>query len=124
MHQPIAVKAGIRPAIAEAIVDGRRPADMSDGEEIVYDFSVELHRNKRISDAIFQRAGRRFGKQDVVDPTGDQRVLHASRDAPEQGHRRATEKSQAVGALSEVASGALHGVSPMADRGRSLPGSS
>lgn len=57
MHQPIAVKAGIRPAIAEAIADGRRPADMSDDEEIVYDFSMDLHRNKRISDAIFERAG-------------------------------------------------------------------
>lgn len=123
LHQPIAVKAGIRPAIAEAIADDRRPADMSDDEEIVYDFSVELHRNKRISDAIFQRAGRRFGRQDVVDLTGNQRVLHASRDAPEHGHRRAAEGRQAVGALSKVVSCALHGVSPMADRGRSLPGS-
>src|ERR1700759_2023702 len=70
VHQPIAVKAGIRPAIPEAIADGRRPAGMSDDEEIVYDFSMELHHNKRVSDATFAHAEKRFGKQGVVDLTG------------------------------------------------------
>ena len=70
VHQPIAVKAGIRPAITEAIADGRRPTGMSDDEEIVYDFSMELHRNKRVSDATFARPEKRFGKQGVVDLTG------------------------------------------------------
>ena len=70
VHQPIAVKAGIRTSITDAIADGRRPAGMSDDEEIVYDFSTELHRNKRVSDATFARAEKRFGKQGVVDLTG------------------------------------------------------
>lgn len=70
VHQPIAIKAGIRAEITEAIADGRRPAGMSDDEEIVYDFSVELHHNKRVSDATFARAEKRFGKQGVVDLTG------------------------------------------------------
>jgi 4-carboxymuconolactone decarboxylase len=70
VHQPIALKAGISPAIAEAIADGRRPQGMSDDEDIVYEFSVELHRTKRVSDATFARADKRFGKQGVVDLTG------------------------------------------------------
>jgi 4-carboxymuconolactone decarboxylase len=70
VHQPIAVKAGIRLATTEAIADGRRPTGMSDDEEIVYDFSTELHHNKRVSDATFARAEKRFGKQGVVDLTG------------------------------------------------------
>jgi len=70
VHQPIAVKAGIRAAITDAIADGRRPIGMSDDEEIVYDFSTELHHNKRVSDATFARAEKRFGKQGVVDLTG------------------------------------------------------
>lgn len=70
VHQPIAVKAGIRASITDAIADGRRPTGMSDDEEIVYDFSTELHRNKRVSDATFARAEKRFGKQGVVDLTG------------------------------------------------------
>jgi len=70
VHYPIALKAGIKAPIADAIADGRRPAGMSDDEEIVYDFSVELHRYRRVSDGTFARAEKRFGKQGVVDLTG------------------------------------------------------
>ena len=70
VHQPIALKMGIKPEIAAAIADGRRPAGMSDDEAIVYDFSTELHRNKRVSDLTFERAEKRFGKKGVVDLTG------------------------------------------------------
>lgn len=70
VHYPIALKAGIKPEIANAIADGRRPTDMSEDEEIVYDFSTELHKNKRVSERTFERADRRFGKKGVVDLTG------------------------------------------------------
>ena len=70
VHHPIALKVGIKPEIADAIADGRRPAGMSNDEEIVYDFSTELHRNKRVSDSTFARAEKRFGKKGVVDLTG------------------------------------------------------
>lgn len=70
VHHPIALKAGIKPAIADAIADGRRPEGMSADEEIVYDFSTELHHTKRVSDATYARAEARFGKQGVVDLTG------------------------------------------------------
>lgn len=43
---------------------------MSEDEEIVYDFSTELHHNKRVSDVTFSRVERRFGKKGVVDLTG------------------------------------------------------
>jgi 4-carboxymuconolactone decarboxylase len=70
VHAPIAAKAGIKPAIIEAIRDGRRPAGMSEDEEIVYDFSSELHKNKRVSDQTFARADKRFGKPALVDLVG------------------------------------------------------
>ena len=70
VHHPIALKAGIKADIADAIADGRRPIGMSDDEEIVYDFSTELHKNKRVSDRTFARAEKRFGKKGVVDLTG------------------------------------------------------
>src|SRR6516164_5510829 len=56
VHQPIAVKAGIRQEICDAIADGRRPGGMREDEEIVYDFAIELLRNKRVSDRTFDRA--------------------------------------------------------------------
>jgi 4-carboxymuconolactone decarboxylase len=70
VHYPIALKSGIKPAVADAIADGRRPAGMTEDEETVYDFSIELHRNKRVSDTTYARAEKRFGKQGVVDLTG------------------------------------------------------
>lgn len=70
LHYPIALKAGIRREIADAIADGRRPSAMSADEEIVYDFSSELLKNKQVSDATFERAKSRFGTKGVVDMTG------------------------------------------------------
>ena len=69
-HYPIALEVGIDQEIADAIAEGRRPAGMSEDEEIVYDFSIELHRNRRVSDATFQRALERFGSKGVIDLTG------------------------------------------------------
>lgn len=69
VHAPIALKVGIKPATVEAIADGRRPTGLSDDEDIVYDFCVELLRNKRVSDPTFARAEKRFGKPGVVDLT-------------------------------------------------------
>jgi 4-carboxymuconolactone decarboxylase len=43
---------------------------MSADEEIVYDFSIELQRNKQVSDQTFVRAQKRFGKPGIVDLTG------------------------------------------------------
>lgn len=70
VHYPIALKTGIKQEIADAIADGRRPLGMSEDEEIVYDFSIELHRNKRVSDLTYERAQQRFGNKGVVDLTG------------------------------------------------------
>jgi 4-carboxymuconolactone decarboxylase len=70
VHAPIAAKAGIKPEIIETIKDGRQPSGMSEDEQIVYDFCVELHKNKRVSDATFAKAEKRFGKGGVVDLIG------------------------------------------------------
>lgn len=70
VHYPLAIKAGIKPDIASAIADGRRPVGMSADEEIVYDFSSELHKNKRVSDVTYRRAEQRFGSKGIVDLTG------------------------------------------------------
>jgi len=70
VHQPIALKAGLKKEIVDAIADGRRPVAMSDDEEMVYDFCTELQHNKRVSDLIFKRVENRFGKKGTVDLTG------------------------------------------------------
>src|SRR6478752_3962433 len=70
VHYPIALKAGVAKDIADAIGDGRRPTGMSTDQEIVYDFTTELQKNKRVSDPTFNRAEQRFGKKGVVDMSG------------------------------------------------------
>src|SRR5258708_5961324 len=70
VHYPIALKAGIRQDIADAIAEGRRPATLNADEEIVYDYAMELLRNKQVSILTFERAKTRFGAKGVVDMTG------------------------------------------------------
>jgi 4-carboxymuconolactone decarboxylase len=70
VHYPIALKAGIRQDVADAIAEGRRPATLGADEEIVYDYAMELLKNKQVSNLTFERAKTRFGARGVVDMTG------------------------------------------------------
>jgi 4-carboxymuconolactone decarboxylase len=70
IHYPIAIKSGLNPEIAKAIKEGRRPEGMSSDEAIVYDFTMELQRNKRVSDTTFAKTEKRFGKKGAVDLAG------------------------------------------------------
>jgi len=69
VHYPFALEAGVKAATAEAIADGRRPENMEADEAAVYDFNMELFRNKRVSDATYARALKIFGEQGVIDLT-------------------------------------------------------
>jgi 4-carboxymuconolactone decarboxylase len=69
-HYPIALKAGLSAEIAKALADGQRPPDMAVDEELVYDFLAELHDNKSVSDATYNRAVSRLGEQGVIDMLG------------------------------------------------------
>ena len=70
IHYPIAIQSGLSPDIAKAIKEGRRPEGMSSDESIVYDFTMELQRNKRVSDTTFAKTEKRFGKKGAVDLAG------------------------------------------------------
>jgi 4-carboxymuconolactone decarboxylase len=69
-HHDIAIKAGLRKEITDAIADGRRPVGMADDEEAAYDMSIEILRTKRVSDAAWNRAVAKFGEQGVIDLLG------------------------------------------------------
>ena len=70
VHYPIAIKAGLKPEIAQSLKEGRRPEGMSQDQSIVYDFTIELQRNKQVSDATFAKTEQRFGKKGAVDLAG------------------------------------------------------
>ncbi len=70
VHHPMALKAGLKPEIAEAVFEGRRPSGMAPDEEILYDFVTELNHTKRVSDATYERTVKQFGEQGVIDVVG------------------------------------------------------
>ena len=66
-HSTVAIEAGLNPEIIKAVAEGRRPKGMSDDEEIVHDFCIELHHNKGVSGATYARALAKFGEQGIID---------------------------------------------------------
>jgi 4-carboxymuconolactone decarboxylase len=69
-HYQLAMKAGLDPAVAADLAQGRRPTGMKDDEAIVYQFCKEIHENKAVSDATFKAAVDKFGERGVMDLIG------------------------------------------------------
>jgi 4-carboxymuconolactone decarboxylase len=69
-HHRLALQAGLDPQTADAIAHGRRPTAMKPDEETIYNFCVELHANKAVSDATYKAALDQFGEQGVMDLLG------------------------------------------------------
>lgn len=69
-HYKYALEAGLAKDVIEAVADGRRPEKMSEDESAAYDFSIELHRRRSVSDATYARALKLFGEPGIVDLTG------------------------------------------------------
>jgi 4-carboxymuconolactone decarboxylase len=66
-HHDAAVKAGLRPEIIDAIIEGRRPDRMAEDEQILYDFCTELQLNQSVSDRTYARALEKFGEAGIVE---------------------------------------------------------
>ncbi len=69
-HRKLAIDAGLRPAIADAIAAGERPPDLVAEETAVYDFAFELLHHGQVSDAAFAAVEESFGEQGVIDLIG------------------------------------------------------
>lgn len=69
-HRRLALEAGLKPEIADAIAEGKRPANLQPDETVVYDFAHELLHTGVVSDATFEAAKQRFGEQGVIDLIG------------------------------------------------------
>ncbi len=68
-HAPLAIQAGLSPAIVAELKSNRRPSSMPPEEAMVYDFLTELITKHEVSDATFERAKQLLGEQQVVDLT-------------------------------------------------------
>jgi 4-carboxymuconolactone decarboxylase len=68
-HLPLALKAGLSPAIIADLKANKRPAAMQPDEAAVYDFVMELAARHEVLDETFARAKLLLGEQQVVDLT-------------------------------------------------------
>jgi 4-carboxymuconolactone decarboxylase len=66
-HAPLAIKAGLDPAIVAAIGLGQKPDHMKDDEAIVWEFTTQLRRDHGVDDATYAKAVERFGEPGVTD---------------------------------------------------------
>ena len=66
-HRKNALKAGLSPAVIDAVAVGKRPSSMQPDEEIVYNFASELVKTHQVSDSTFHAAVDKFGEKTVVD---------------------------------------------------------
>ena len=67
IHAPVAAQAGISAEVIDDVAHGRRPGTMTEEEAAVHDFSLELNRDKRVSDATYGKALALLGERGVVD---------------------------------------------------------
>lgn len=69
-HKKEALKAGLAPAIIDAIAADAAPEFADDGERLVYEFSVQLHAQHRVGDTLYAQAVARLGTPAVVELVG------------------------------------------------------
>lgn len=69
-HHPLALKAGLDPAIADAIEARKRPKFTNADEEAIYDLAMELMENHKASDKTYQTALDVLGEQGLVEVIG------------------------------------------------------
>lgn len=70
VHAPIAIASGLSEEAVEAIRVGRTPGFTLEDEQAVYAFSLELVRDRKVSQPTYDRAVAALGNQGVVDLTG------------------------------------------------------
>ncbi len=69
-HAGIAEREGLSATIIGALADGRRPPEMTDDENAIYEFSTELLQNHSVSDPTYTRAVSLFEEKGVIDTIG------------------------------------------------------
>ena len=69
-HRRLAIEAGLKPEIADAVAKNERPAGMAADETMIYDFVTDLLTTGQVSDANYTRVKDAFGERGVVDLVG------------------------------------------------------
>ena len=69
-HGPMAVRAGLRPEVVDAIARGEAPVFARDDERVVYEFAHELVTARRVGDELYAAAVNLLGDTGTVELVG------------------------------------------------------
>lgn len=69
-HEPMALKAGVKPETIKAIKAGRTPTSAPKDEKAIYEFVQELYKNRRVSDKTYKRVHDLLGTKATVELVG------------------------------------------------------
>jgi 4-carboxymuconolactone decarboxylase len=66
-HYRLGVRGGLDPSVGADIAAGKRPDKMKPDEAILYNYAMEMYRDKAVSDATFAAAVKQFGEKGLID---------------------------------------------------------
>lgn len=66
-HARLARRAGVEPAIIDAIRSDREPDFEDSDQRVIYDFSRQLLGERQVSDELYEEARERLGERGIVD---------------------------------------------------------
>jgi 4-carboxymuconolactone decarboxylase len=66
-HYRAAVRGGLDPSVGTDIAVGKRPEKMKEDETILYNYAMEMYRDKAVADPTYAAAVKQFGEKGLID---------------------------------------------------------
>ena len=66
-HYRAAVRGGLDPSVGADMAAGKRPEKMKPDEAILYNYAMEMYRDKAVSDPTYTAAVKQFGEKGLID---------------------------------------------------------
>ncbi len=66
-HYRAAVRGGLDPSVGADLAAGKRPEKMKEDETILYNYAMEMYRDRAVSDANYAAAVKQFGEKGLID---------------------------------------------------------
>ena len=67
IHAPIALLTGLPQSALDALWSGTRPIDLERDQQVLYELCIEVHRDRKVSTPVRERAHQLLGEQGTID---------------------------------------------------------
>jgi 4-carboxymuconolactone decarboxylase len=66
-HYRAALRGGLDPSVGADMAAGKRPEKMKPDETVLYNYAMEMYRDKAVSDPTYAAAAKQFGEKGLID---------------------------------------------------------